>query len=97
MNPLKNKALVISRSRTLMPVFPNLMLNGTVVERVIELKFLGVALDALLSFEGHILSGKCLSGDPVFVLRCFWSFLLPVLEYCSPVWMVCCSFSSWSF
>ena len=26
-------------------------------------------------------------GDPVLVLRWFWSFLLPVLEYCSPLWM----------
>ena len=29
----------------------------------------------------------CLFGDPVLVLRYFWNILLPVLEYCSPVWM----------
>ena len=100
-NPLKTKALVISRSRTLMPIFPNLVLDGTVVERVTELKVLGVVLDAKLSFEGHIRSiaasassklgimrkALCLVGDPVLVLRYLWSFLLPVLEYCSPVLM----------
>ena len=35
-NPMKIKALVNSRSRTLRPVFPNLVLDGTVVERVTE-------------------------------------------------------------
>ena len=31
-NPMKTKALVISRSRTLLPIFPNLVLDGTVAE-----------------------------------------------------------------
>ena len=26
-------------------------------------------------------------GDPVLVSRCFWSFLLSVLEYCSHIWI----------
>ena len=89
MNPLKTKAKVISRSRTLMPIFPKLVLDGTVVKRVAELKVLGVVLDAKLLFESHIrsiaasASSKlgimrkvlCLSGDLVLVLRCFWSVL----------------------
>ena len=88
-NPLKTKALVISRPRRLAPIFPNWLLYGTVVERVTELKVLGVVLDAKLSFEGHIRSvaassssklgimrkALCSFGDPVLVLRCFWSFL----------------------
>ena len=41
-NPMKTKALVISRSRRLAPFFPDLVLDGTVVERVTELKVLGV-------------------------------------------------------
>ena len=98
-NPMKTKALVISRSRTLAPVFTNWVLDGTVVERVTDLKVLGVVLDTKLLFEGHIrsvaafISGKLgimrkalfLVCPPVLVLRCFWSFLLPALEYCSPV------------
>ena len=50
LNPMITKALVISRSRTLAPIFPNLVLGGTVVERVTELKVLGVVLDTKLSF-----------------------------------------------
>ena len=100
-NPKKTKPLVISWSRTLALIFPNLVLDGTVIERVTELKVLGVVLDTKVSFEGHIRSMAasassklgimrkelCLFSDPVLVLRCLWSFLLPVLEYCSPVCM----------
>ena len=50
MNPMKIKTLVISRSRTLAPIFPNLVLDGIVVERVTELKVLGGVSDAKLSF-----------------------------------------------
>ena len=25
--------------------------------------------------------------DVAAVAKCFWAFILPVLEYCSPVWM----------
>ena len=25
--------------------------------------------------------------DIAIVAKCFWAFILPVLEYCSPVWM----------
>ena len=106
MNPLKTNSLEIFRSRTLMPIFPNMVLDGTAVERVTELKVLNVVLDAKPSFEGRIwsiaasASGKlgiirkalCLFGDPVLVLRCFWSFLFLVLEYCSSIWMSAASF-----
>ena len=58
-------------------------------------------MDTKLSFESHIKSiaasasskagimkkAFCLIGDPVLFSRCFWSFLLPVLEYCSSFWM----------
>ena len=80
-NPMKTKALMISRSRTLAPIFPNLVLDGTVVERVTELKVLSVVLDLKLSFENHIRSiaasassrlgimrnALCFFGDPVLV------------------------------
>ena len=98
---MKTKALMISRSRMLAHIFPNLVLDGTVDDRVTELKVLGVVLDTNLPFEGHsrlmaasafsklaiMRKALCLFSDLVLVLRCFWSFLLPVLEYCSPVWI----------
>mgnify|MGYP000041214607 CR=1 FL=1 len=56
-NPMKTKVLVVNfKSKTFAPVFPNLVLDGTVDKRVIELKALGVVLDAKLSFECHIRS-----------------------------------------
>ena len=70
------------------------------VERVIESRVLCVVLHTELSFERHvrsiaasassklgIMKALSLFGDPVLLSRCFWSFVLPVLEYCSPVWM----------
>ena len=77
------------------------MLDGTAVEKVTELKVLGVVLDTKMYFGSHIrliaayASSKlgnmrkalCLFGDPVLVSRCFWSFLLPVFKYCCLVWM----------
>ena len=74
-------------------MFPNLVLDGFVVERVTELKVLGVVLDTKLLFESHIRSIAAsasrklgvmrkvlyLFGDPVLFLE------LPVLEYCSTV------------
>ena len=93
-NPVKTKDLVIARSKTIAPIFPHMLLEGVVVKRVTELKVLDV-----VSFEGHnsliaaSVSSKpgimrkslCLFDDQVLDSWCFWSFLLPVLEYCSPV------------
>ena len=56
MYPVKTKVLVISRLSTLAPIFPNLVLDGTVVQSVTELKVLVVVLDTKLSFESHIRS-----------------------------------------
>ena len=68
---------------------------------VSELKILGVILDSKLSFEKHVraiaasasmrvgILRKTMSvfRDVTVVAKCFWAFILPVLEYCSPVWM----------
>ena len=51
---IKTKALIICRSRTLTPIFLYLLLDGTVVEGMTELKVLGVVLSTKLSFESHI-------------------------------------------
>ena len=50
---MKTKALVIPMWRTLALIFLHLVLDGTVVERVTELKVLGVVLDTKMSFESH--------------------------------------------
>ena len=92
--------MVISRSRTVAPAFPNLELEGVLIDNVFELRVLGVILDHKLIFESHLRSVAASASqklgilrktykvfsDPALIIKCFWSFLLPVLEYCSPVW-----------
>ena len=50
-NPSKTRGILIYRSRTVEPLFPNLVVDGTVVEKLSELKILGVILDSKLAFE----------------------------------------------
>ena len=100
-NPNKTKSLVVFRSRTVAPQFPGFVLDGAEVERAHHLRILGVTLDRLLTFETHIRLvvasassrlGKLTKTLGVFddlalAVRCFWSYLLPVLEYCLAVWL----------
>ena len=100
-NPSKTRGMLISRSRTVEPLFPDLVIDGSVVEMVSELKILGVILDSKLTFEKQVraiaasasmrvgILRKTMSvfRDVAVVAQCFWAFILPVLEYCSPVWM----------
>ena len=90
--------MLISRSCTVEPLFPDLMIDGSVVEMVSELK---IFLDSKLTFEkqvraiaatasmrvGILRKTMSLFRDVAIVAKCFWAFILPVLEYCSPVWM----------
>ena len=93
--------MLISRSRTVEPLLPDLVVDGTDVEMVSELKILGVILDSKLAFEkqdraiaasasrrvGILRKTMSVFRDVAVVAKCFWAFILPVLEYCSPVWM----------
>ena len=53
-NPSKTRGMPISRSRTVEPLFPDLVVDGTVVEMVSKLKILGVILDSKLVFEKQV-------------------------------------------
>ena len=100
-NPSKTRGMLISRSRTVERLFPDLLIDGFVVEMVSEFKILGVILDSKLSFEKQVraiaasasmrvgILRKTMSvfRDVTVVAKCFWAFILPVLEYFSPVWM----------
>ena len=100
LNSSKTKSMIVSRSRTLQPAAPSLVLGGSVLNECKELDILGVRFDSRLTFGAHVRSvaasaGQRLGimrkafgvfGDRSLVARCFWSFLLPTLEYCSPVW-----------
>ena len=69
MNLMKTKALVISRSRTHAPIFHNLVLDATVVERVTELMVFDVVLDTKLSFEGHIRSIAAYASSKLGIMQ----------------------------
>ena len=100
-NPSKTRRMLISHYRTVEHLFPDLLIDGSVVEMVSELKILGVILDSKLTFEKQVraiaasasmrvgILRKTMSvfRDVTVVAKCFWAFILPVLEYCSPVWM----------
>ena len=100
LNASKTKSMVISRSRALVPGFPDLLLGGSRLDMVSTLKILGVVFDSKLTFESHLREVATSASqrlgilrktwgvfrDTEIVKRCFWSFLLPVLEYCAPVW-----------
>ena len=77
-----------------------LEIDGSVIEMVSELKILGVILDSKLSFEKQIRAIAATASMRVVILRktmsvfrnvaivakCFWAFILLLLEYCFPVW-----------
>ena len=93
--------LIISRSRTLNPEHPQIVIGDTIVSESISIKLLGVTLDSKLTFETHLRSVASAVSSKVGLLRkcrkiyatddivrkCFYSFILPFFEYCSPVWL----------
>ena len=60
---------MISRSRTPAPIFHNLVLAGTVFERVTKLKVISVVLDTKLLFESHIRSTAGSASSKLGIMR----------------------------
>ena len=46
-NPSKTRGMLISRYRTVEPLFPDLVVNGAVVEMVSKFQILGVTIDSI--------------------------------------------------
>ena len=100
LNVGKTKTMMVSRSRSLNPPSPALSVNGAVLKDLAYLEILGLTLDSKLTFEMHLRSvarsvsqkigimrkSWSIFRDPSLMKTCFYSFLLPVLEYCSAVW-----------
>ena len=84
----------------LIPFSLELHIGGSTIENVCSLSILGISFDPKMLFEHHLRKvaasasqklgimrrGWQLFGDLVLLRRCFNSYILPVLEYCSPVW-----------
>ena len=101
LNPNKTKAFVVSRSKTVNPPHVDLVLSGVSIWASPNLNILGVKFDSRLTFEDHVLVSrvgtsifrigilrlvKCIFVDISVLLRCYYAFVLPSLEYWSPVW-----------
>ena len=96
----KTQVIYFSRSMTVNPANPPLIIDGQVLDNNDTMKILGVILDDKLTFEQHIDAIASTISRQVGLLRkslrtfnsiaiakkCFYSFLLPSFEYCSPVW-----------
>ena len=99
-NASKTKTIIVSRSRIVHPQLTPLNLGGTVLKESADLVILGVTFDAKMTFEKHLRSVSSVAvqrlgimrkswqvfRDRSLLLRSVWSFVLPVLEYCSAVW-----------
>ena len=86
--------------RVLFPNLLPWTINGAVLKESDNLDILGVTFDSKFTFEKHLRSvSRAVSQrlgilkksgrvfhDKLLIGRCFWAFVLPVLEYCSAVW-----------
>ena len=77
-------------------------IDGTEIDNVVNFKDLGVHFDSSLSFKTHIsqivtaakqrtfLIFRCfITKDVKSLLQGYKSYILPILNYCSPVWSPC--------
>ena len=101
LNSNKTKTLLISRSRTIEPPHPQLFVGNTPLAESEFLTILGVTFDSHLTFQQHlrnvssnaarklgiVCKASYIYGNEGTNLTCFRSFVLPLLEYCSPVWI----------
>ena len=100
MNPTKNQCMTVSRSRTAFLPHPDLFIDDVLLTLCDFFKILGVIFDNKFAFEQHHHSVSSsvaqkigllrksikVFGDQSVLQNCFKSFILPCLEYCSPVW-----------
>ena len=96
----KTKTMIVSRFRTVHSQLTPLTLDRTVLKESADLVILRVMFDTKMRFENHLHSVSSAAAqrlgimrkswqifqDQSLILRSFWSFVIPVLEYCSAVW-----------
>ena len=100
LNASKTKTMIVSRSRTVHPQVTPLTPHGTVLKESADHVILVVTFDAKTTFEKRLRSVSSAAAQRLCIVRkswqvfhdrsllqrSFWSFVLPVLEYCSAVW-----------
>ena len=99
LNPNKTKALVVCRSRTVNPSHGDLVLPRVTIRASPNLDIIGVKFDSKLTFEdqvrgivsrvsqqiGILRYAKHIFVDTSVLLRCYFAFVLPILEHRSPM------------
>ena len=99
LNASKTNTMIVSRSLTMYPQSLALAICGTVLKKSVDLVILEVTYDSKMTLEKHFGSvsraGSQRHGilkkswqvfhDRLLLLRCFGSFVMPGLEYCSAV------------
>ena len=97
----KTKSLVVRRSRTVNPPHPQVLVSGCPINNSDHLTILGINFDSKLNSIDHLKSVSSVASRKIGIIRkaafiyqdekvnlsCFRSFVLPLFEYCSPVWM----------
>ena len=100
LNAGKINTMIVPMSCTVRPLLTPFTLGGTEQKESANLVILGKTFDGKMTLAKHLRSvssataqrlgimGKFLyhDHDRSLLLRYFWSFVLPVLEYCSAVW-----------
>ena len=92
--------MIVSMSHKMHPQSPPLTIGRTVMKESDDLVIFGVTFDSKLTFEKNLCLVSRVASQRLCILkkswhmfhdrslleRCFWGFVLPVLEYCSAVW-----------
>ena len=69
LNASKTKTMIVSRSRTMDPQSPPLIIGGTVLEESDDLVILGGTFDSKMTFEKHLRSVSRAASQRLGILR----------------------------
>ena len=72
LNASKTKTMIVSRSRTMYPLSPPLIIDGTVLKESDDLDISGVTFDSKLNFENHLRSVSRAASQRLGILRKSW-------------------------
>ena len=100
LNASKTKTMIVSWSHTMHPQSPPLIIGGPVLKESDDLVILGVTFDSMMTFEKHLCSVSRAASESLGIVRkswrvfhdrlllgrCFWGFVMPVLEHYSAIW-----------
>ena len=100
LNACRTKTMIVARARTMNLQSHSLIIGGTALKESVDHVILGVIFDSMMTFEKHLCSVSRAASQRLGISRkswrvfyhrsllerCFYGFVLPVLEYFSAVW-----------